>query len=186
MISPTPLHEMPPRHCQLHTPRPKASGNAYQALVDPPHDGKTLSSDGGDERTDGYDNNTIVNANPCDSGPPAPTHSQDIGLQWIGQNILLLEKQIQTHTTSTELALTTASEDNAHLNSKIDSLLQRMDAAWTENTALHEAYHASREETAALKVSRITNDMLLGAIAASTGLWVIGISVMVSYLVITA
>jgi hypothetical protein len=25
-----------------------------------------------------------------------------------------------------------------------------MDAAWTENTALREAYHASREETAAL------------------------------------
>jgi hypothetical protein len=35
-------------------------------------------------------------------------------------------------------------------------------------------------------MSRITNDMLLGAIAASTGLWVIGITVTVSYLVITA
>jgi hypothetical protein len=35
-------------------------------------------------------------------------------------------------------------------------------------------------------VSRITNDMLLGAIAASTGLWVIGITVTISYLVITA
>jgi hypothetical protein len=39
------------------------------------------------------------------------------------------------------------------LNSKIDTLLQKMDAAWTENTALHEAYHASREETAALKAA---------------------------------
>jgi hypothetical protein len=28
-----------------------------------------------------------------------------------------------------------------------------MDAAWTENTALHEAYHASREEIAALKAA---------------------------------
>jgi hypothetical protein len=28
-----------------------------------------------------------------------------------------------------------------------------MDIAWTENTALHEAYHASREETAALKAA---------------------------------
>jgi hypothetical protein len=36
------------------------------------------------------------------------------------------------------------------------------------------------------RVSRITNDMLLGAIAASTGLWVIGITVTISYLVITA
>jgi hypothetical protein len=35
-------------------------------------------------------------------------------------------------------------------------------------------------------MSWIMNDMLLGAIAASTGLWVIGIMVMVSYLVIMA
>jgi hypothetical protein len=28
-----------------------------------------------------------------------------------------------------------------------------MDAAWVENTALHEAYHASREEMAALKAA---------------------------------
>jgi Pyruvate/2-oxoacid:ferredoxin oxidoreductase gamma subunit len=37
-----------------------------------------------------------------------------------------------------------------------------------------------------IKLSRITNDMLLGAIAASTGLWVIGITVTIGYLVITA
>jgi predicted nucleic acid-binding Zn-ribbon protein len=55
--------------------------------------------------------------------------------------------------TRTESALATASEDNARLNSKVGSLLQRMDAAWTENTALHEAYRASREETAALKAT---------------------------------
>jgi hypothetical protein len=35
-------------------------------------------------------------------------------------------------------------------------------------------------------LSRITNNMLLGAIVASTGLWVIGIMVAVGYLVITA
>jgi hypothetical protein len=35
-------------------------------------------------------------------------------------------------------------------------------------------------------MSWIINDMLLGAIAASTGLWVIGIIVTVSYLVIMA
>jgi hypothetical protein len=35
-------------------------------------------------------------------------------------------------------------------------------------------------------MSRITNDMLLGAMVASTGLWVIGITVAVGYLVITA
>jgi uncharacterized lipoprotein YajG len=90
---------------------------------------------------------------PRDSGPPAPTPSQDIVLQWIGQNILNLEIQIQGRATRTESALATASEDNARLNSKMDSLLQKMHAAWTENTVLHEAYHASREETAAFKAA---------------------------------
>jgi chromosome segregation ATPase len=121
--------------------------------VDPPHDGKRLSFDGGDEQTDGYDSNTAVNVNLRDSGPPAPTHSQHIVLQWISQNILNLETQIQARTTRTESALATASEENAHLHSKMDSLLQKMDAAWTENTALRKAYRASREEIAALKVA---------------------------------
>jgi outer membrane murein-binding lipoprotein Lpp len=39
------------------------------------------------------------------------------------------------------------------LSSKMDRLLQKMDAAWMENTALREAYRASREETAALKAA---------------------------------
>jgi hypothetical protein len=39
------------------------------------------------------------------------------------------------------------------VNNNFDKLLQKMDAAWTENTALHEAYHASREETAALRAA---------------------------------
>jgi hypothetical protein len=67
----TPPREMPPKHCQLCAPRPKASGNALQALVDPPNDGIHFSFDGGDDRTDGSDDNTVVIANPCDSGLPA-------------------------------------------------------------------------------------------------------------------
>jgi hypothetical protein len=52
-------------------------------------------------------------------------------------------------------------------------------------------FHKSRTDehndaTNVRLLSRITNDMLLGAIAASTGLWVIGITVTISYLVITA
>jgi predicted nuclease with TOPRIM domain len=39
------------------------------------------------------------------------------------------------------------------IESKIDNWLQKMDAAWTENTVLNEAYRASREETAALKAA---------------------------------
>jgi hypothetical protein len=42
-------------------------------------------------------------------------------------------------------------EDN--VNNNFDNLLQKMDAAWTENTALREAYRASREEKAALKAA---------------------------------
>jgi hypothetical protein len=50
----------------------------------------------------------------------------------------------------TQLRLTKL-EDN--VNNNFDKLLQKMDAAWTENTALHEAYCASREETAAPKAA---------------------------------
>jgi hypothetical protein len=39
--------------------------------VDPPHDGYNLSFDGGDERTDGSDGNTMVNVCQRDFGPPA-------------------------------------------------------------------------------------------------------------------
>jgi hypothetical protein len=125
VISLTSPCEMPPKHRQLHAPCPKASGNAYQGLVDPPHHGKSLSSDGGDERTDRYDNNTIVNANPRDSGPPAPTHSQDIVLQWIGQNILLLEKQIQTHATSMDLFIYLFIYSLSACNLKVMALVQK-------------------------------------------------------------
>jgi predicted nuclease with TOPRIM domain len=39
------------------------------------------------------------------------------------------------------------------IESKMDTLLQKMDVTWTENTALREAYHASRQETAGLKAA---------------------------------
>jgi hypothetical protein len=45
----------------------------------------------------------------------------------------------------------TTFEDKVYNN--FDKLLQKMDAAWTENTALREAYRTSREETAALKAA---------------------------------
>jgi hypothetical protein len=41
--------------------------------------------------------------------------------------------------------------DNVYNN--FNKLLQKMDIAWTKNTVLHEAYYASREETAALKAA---------------------------------
>jgi hypothetical protein len=39
------------------------------------------------------------------------------------------------------------------VNNNFNTLLQKMDIAWVENTALCEAYCASREETAALKAA---------------------------------
>jgi hypothetical protein len=95
---------MPPKHRQLHTPHPKASGNVYQALVDPPYDGNNLSFDAGDERTDGDDDNTVVNVHPRDSGPPASAspNQQDrviTAQQWIVENILILKKQIKFYAT---------------------------------------------------------------------------------------
>jgi DNA-binding transcriptional MerR regulator len=42
-----------------------------------------------------------------------------------------------------------------------ESLNSKMDAAWTENTALCEAYRASREETAALKAAMDTLTKML-------------------------
>jgi hypothetical protein len=66
---------MPPKHRQLHAPCPTASGNVFQALVDPPNDGNNLSFDGGDGNTDRSDDTTAVNAPPRGSGPPAsPKH----------------------------------------------------------------------------------------------------------------
>jgi hypothetical protein len=67
---------MPPKHRQLRAPPPKASGKAFQALVDPPKDGFHFSFNRGDERTDGSDDNTVVIMNPRDSGLPASQQLQ--------------------------------------------------------------------------------------------------------------
>jgi hypothetical protein len=56
--------------------------------------------------------------------------------------------------------ITAHADDRVHtddrftaIESKMDSLLQKMDVTWTKNTTLHEAYHASREETAMFKAA---------------------------------
>jgi hypothetical protein len=142
--------------------------------VDPPHDGNDLSLDGGDERTKGSDDNTIVNARPRDSGPPASLphpdgllparaniedrleHLLDISMK-IGHSVRANSDYIteQLGTIGANIGTIDANNDDRFeaLSNKMDSLLQKMDAAWTENTALREAYRASREETAALKAA---------------------------------
>jgi hypothetical protein len=128
---------MPPKHRQLHAPCPKASGNTFQALVDPPNDGNHFSFNGGDERTDENDDNTVVIANLRES--IEMYYKNEKRLYKIEERVIGLDNNQNQHF-----------ED---ANSKMDNLLQKMDAAWTKNTALREAYRASREETAALKAA---------------------------------
>jgi sulfite reductase alpha subunit-like flavoprotein len=128
---------MPRKHRQLNAPCPKASGNAFQALVDPPNHGNHFSFDGGDERTNENDDNTVVIANLRES--IEMYHKNEKRLYKIDERVIGLCNNQYRHF-----------ED---VNSKMDNLLQKMDAAWTENTALREAYRASREETAALKAA---------------------------------
>jgi hypothetical protein len=174
---------MLPKHRQLHAPRPKASGYAFQALVDPPNHGNTLSFDGGDGITDGSDDNTVVITNPRDSGPPAPEQLQkDVEtLEHLGRTakaletfqtaILRLAENNDSHDLymrelNRKLVAISEGETNTHdkdrtrtdnhfaaIESKMGILLQKMDVTWTENTVLRGAYHASREETAALKAA---------------------------------
>jgi alanyl-tRNA synthetase len=162
--------------------------------VDPPNDGNNPSFDGGDERSDGSDDNTVVNAPPRTSGPPASQqllHTQYLAIfaNTVRNCLLQLQEstiesfeditryynntqQIQIkvleelcsisnktgyNADRMEAVLDAANEKDVHhfeaLNSKMDSLLQKMDAAWTENTTLREAYRASREETAELRAA---------------------------------
>jgi hypothetical protein len=192
---------MPPKHRQLRAPRPKASGNAFQDLVDHPNDGNNLSFDGGDENTDGSDDNTIVTASPRDSGLPASpnTLNKHIAIQqWLQAMqdglmhscppeapaepgvpqllhlsaathlVLMAIRDRNTKAQCKDEARLIAIDDKVNglktdqhlhlkdLDSKMDSLLWKMDAAWMENTALREAYRASREETAALNAAMDT------------------------------
>jgi hypothetical protein len=108
-----------------------------------------------------------VNARPRDSGPPASPHSSNectVIQQWLVDNILLLGDHIEFYARDDAARIIAVhnrvnglkNDQHLHfdvLNSKMDSLLQKMDAAWTENTALREAYCASREETAALRAA---------------------------------
>jgi hypothetical protein len=52
---------MPPKHRQPCAPHPKASGNTFQAPVDPPNDGNNYSLNGGDGKVDGTDERSTVN-----------------------------------------------------------------------------------------------------------------------------
>jgi hypothetical protein len=76
---------MPPKPRQLRAPRPKQSGNVYQALVDLPDDGSTSTFDGRDgnvDESDGFSaGNTLQRAPSAasEAPPQPPRYSDDYG-----------------------------------------------------------------------------------------------------------
>jgi tRNA U54 and U55 pseudouridine synthase Pus10 len=130
---------MPPKPRQLRAPRPKQSGNAFQALLDLPDDGSDSTFDGRDGIVDGTDDNTVVIANPRDSGLTASPQLQHT--EWVEDNFVLLSKQINESGTmhyKNEKRLYKIEErdielcNNQHqdfeeVNSKMDNLLQEME-----------------------------------------------------------
>jgi phage tail tube protein FII len=82
---------------------------------------------------------TIVHGAPLECGPEVLYHYSAASLCAVEQAHI-------------ETQLRLAKLEDTVINN-FDKLLQKMDAAWTENTALREAYRASREETAALKAA---------------------------------
>jgi hypothetical protein len=155
---------MPPKHRQLNAPRPKQPGNAFQALVDVPEDGSDSTFDGRDEIVDGTDGNTVVIANPRDSGPPASQQLQHN--EWVEENIAELSQQINDLHYKNEMRLYNIEERVIGLSNsqhqlfedafqavvdKLDNLTRKVDKMALEEVALRKAHRQSTAETAALK-----------------------------------
>jgi cell division protein FtsB len=76
---------MPPKPCQLRAPRPKQSGNTFQALVDLPEDGSNSTFDGRDEKvdeSDGFSTGNMLQRAPSaasEAPSPPPRHTTDHG-----------------------------------------------------------------------------------------------------------
>jgi hypothetical protein len=171
----TPPREIPPKHRQPNAPCPKLAGNAYKALVDLPHDGSNPFTDGRDGKVDGTDERSAANVPQCTSAVETPAaaspqqtpNGEPLLRIWHRELITAAvnnvlydgpmnygpQNQFQYSAASLcaieqahneiQWRLTTI-DDNVY--NSFDNLLQEMDAAWTENTALHKAYHASRKK----------------------------------------
>jgi hypothetical protein len=168
----TPPREIPPKHRQLRAPHPKPAGNAFQALVDLPDDGSNPTFDGRDRTVDETDDNTVVIANPRDSGPPASEQLEHN--KWVEDNIVLLSKQIndsdamhyknQQRLYNIEEGVIELSENQHQLFEdafqtvidKLDNLTRKVDKMALEEVALRKAYSQSTAETAALKATVAT------------------------------
>jgi hypothetical protein len=157
---------MPPKPRQLRAPRPKQSGNAFQALVDLPEDGSDSTVDGRDGIVDGADDNTVVIANPRDSGQPASQQLQHN--EWVEDNIVVLSQQINDLHYKNETRLYNIEERVSGLSNsqqqlfedafqtvidKLDTLTRKVDKMALEEVALRKAYGQSNAEKAALRAT---------------------------------
>jgi hypothetical protein len=76
---------MPPKPRQLRAPRPKQSGNTFQALVDLPEDGSNSSFDGRDgtvDESDGFTARNTLQRMPSaasEAPPPPPRYTTEYG-----------------------------------------------------------------------------------------------------------
>jgi regulator of replication initiation timing len=137
--------------------------------VDLPEDGSDSTFDGRDGKVDETDDNTVVIANPCDSGPPASPQLQHT--EWVEDNIVLLSKQINASIAmhyKNEKRLYKIEERVIGLSNsqhqpfedafqtvfdKLDNLRRKVDKMALEEVALRKAYHQSIAETAALQAT---------------------------------
>jgi regulator of replication initiation timing len=176
---------MPLKYHQYCAPLPKPAGNIYKALVDLPHDGSDPFTDGRDGNIDGTDERSAVNAPQrapateiTAAASPQQTPTGDPLLHIWHHELIAAAIDTIIHDAPMDCrpetifhysAASLCTIEQAHIETQqhltkfednvynsFDNLLQKMDTAWTKNTALREAYHTSREETAALKAAMDT------------------------------
>jgi hypothetical protein len=150
--------------------------------VDPSDDGSNLSIAGGDGQHDGSDGNSVENVSFRDSGTPArdpipitgqtPLKKHQLGtfLNDLGK---LIVSEACKHTVHTDGLVQEAHSINRErftaIEGKLDTLLEKMNTARMENTALRKAYHASCKETMLLKAAvKILTTQLNNTIAIPT------------------
>jgi hypothetical protein len=101
---------MPPKLGQLRAPRPKQSGNVFQALVDLPEDGSNCTFDGRDGKVDESDGlnagNTLqrMPSAASEAPPPPPRYTDDDGESPVRKwRMELVNEGVRTHVFGAEI-----------------------------------------------------------------------------------
>jgi hypothetical protein len=135
--------------------------------VDPPNDGNHLSFDGGDGKTNGSDDNSVVNIPQHISAAAAsPEQLLDNAAQLVQMTNLytMVRTSMRDYVQKTlddmyNLLIKMNDHAIAYLKpfyNILEGALQWMDEVLTDNTTLHVAYNACRAETVALKATMDT------------------------------